>query len=767
MSSIDTTQKKLPLLGRYIQQDKRKQRFFIIAIVFIVFEILRIGLLLHFEYSPLLCISFIPIALSGLLLGVFAPIVIGLLADYITSAVLLFINLKQAFIPNELYTAIMILLGISIGFLADLYRKSRLKETDKKYPGEDTQYYKEIPLWGKYLSPGKRKSRLIIFIIMFIGFAVIELVLQMTVKRGIIFSLNIIPIAISGWLLGTYAPIITGLLSNYYNGIIVEITNVENTEYLFGILTMIITVIIGCFIGKLSELIRHSRITAEEIKKAKEEAERANKAKSEFLACMSHEIRTPMNSIMGFAQLLKEELADPRYTDKINIILKSGKTLLTLINDILDISKIEAGEIKLIEEDFYVRHMFMPLENIFSLKAKEKGLEFKILIDDSMPEYLIGDECRIQQIISNLISNAVKFTNSGSIIIQASYKQGRLIINVKDSGIGIPEDKLESVFTMFKCVDPSLTREYSGTGLGLAIAKSFVEKMNGTISVESTFGEGTCFSIKLPLKATEKRKQMIMPRPASGKYTAEAIRLFLEKNNSCSILVAEDNESNRMYISELLKKAGIECDFAEDGQQTIDLLEKKADEGKEYDLLFLDIQMPVKSGMDVITYIRNSETLKEIYCIAVTAHALKEDEKKYLDAGCNAYISKPIQSQELYQQIVQVLEKNKNVLFETASTEKQMYEDIEKILDAVEITIKQKSQITGIIEKLKNNYKLFNRQELKMICKKSKQVLPEPVFNQVKLKIDSSLKTYDDELLLDVIDMLETLITKNPEQSPT
>lgn len=768
MSSPDLTQKKLPLFGRYIQQDKRKQHFVIISIVFVVFEVLRIFFLFYLKHSIFLCISFIPIALSGMLLGVFTPILIGLLADYITSVVILYVQLKDIYIANEVYTAVMIFIGIAIGFLADFYRKSKIKEKAENDPEKKASYYKEFPIWGKYLSQGKRKKRLIIFIIMFICFAVVQLVLQITVRRGILFSLSIIPITISGWLLGTYAPIITGLLANYYNGIIVEITNVENTEFLIGILTMIITIIIGCFIGKLSELIRHSRITADEIKEAKKEADRANRAKSEFLACMSHEIRTPMNSIMGFAQLLKEELVDPRYTDKINIILKSGKTLLTLINDILDISKIEAGEIKLIEEEFYIRHMFIPLENIFSLKAKEKNLEFKVLIDDSMPEYLIGDECRIQQVISNLVNNAVKFTDKGSILIKASYSHEKMVIDVKDTGIGIPADKLEVVFNMFKCVDPSLTREYSGTGLGLAIAKRLVEKMNGSISVESSPGEGTCFTIKLPLKVSEKKGvQKFVKESAGGHYTAEAIRSFLEKKNSCNVLVAEDNESNRMFISALLKKAGINCDFAIDGKQTLDMLEAKINSGDEYDILFLDIQMPVLSGIDVITHIRNSEKLRQIYCIAVTAHARKEDKQKYINAGCDAYISKPINSQELYWQISRLLEKKKHFHIDEVSAEKQIHDYPQAIPDTIEITEKQKNQITDLIEKLKNNYKLYNRQELQLILKKSRQILPEPVLKQVESKIDNSLKTYDDEILLEVIKLLEAIIKRSPVKAPS
>ncbi|MBN2531957.1 MAG: response regulator [Spirochaetales bacterium] len=767
MSESELMQKKLPLFGRYIEQDVRRQRIIIVSVVFIVFEIIRIILLIFLKQSIFLCLSIVPIALSGLLLGgVFAPILTGLLADYITSVVILYAQLTDYYIANEIYTAVMIFFGIGIGVLADCYHKAKLIERTSSPEGRP--YYKEIPLWGKYLSEDKRKNRLIIFIIMLICFAVIQMVLQLYIKRGIIFSLNLIPVAISGWLLGTYAPIITGLLANYYNGIIMEITNVENTEFLIGILIMIITIIIGCFIGKLSELIRHSRITADEIKKAKEEAERANRAKSEFLACMSHEIRTPMNSILGFAQLLKEEIVDPRYTDKINIILKSGKTLLTLINDILDISKIEAGEIELMEEEFYIRHMFMPLENIFSFKAKEKNLEFAINIDSSMPEYLIGDECRIQQIVSNLISNAVKFTDKGAIIINASYVLEKLVIDVIDTGIGIPADKLEIVFTMFKRVDPSLTREYSGTGLGLAIAKRLIEKMNGSITVESSLKKGTCFTIKLPLTAaTMKKKKKAKEKSDSLNYTAETIKLFLEQDNSCNVLVAEDNESNRMYISELLKRAGIDCDFAIDGKQTIDMLERKANTHAEYDLVFLDIQMPVLSGLDVITYIRNSENLNRIYCIAVTAHALKEDEQKYLNAGCDAYISKPIQSRELYKHITYMLEKKRHFHIGDASSSKQTHDEKIIIPDIIEINESQKSQIIDLIEKLKNNYKLYNKQELELIRKKSRKILPEQILRLVEPKIENSLKTYDDEILLDIIELLEIIINKGPLSTPS
>ncbi|MBN2444727.1 MAG: response regulator [Spirochaetales bacterium] len=795
MSILDNTKNEFPLIGKYIPTEQRQKHFLVIVIIFVIAEVIQTISFIFLRLSILHCISLIPIVLSGWLLGLYVPVFIGLLSNYIMGIVIGISGAGNLNPPFQLLTIAMIFLGTGIGLISDILSKSRLLSKNLSEEELRDNYSQKFRFWGRYLTVEKRNKRLLLFITIFIIYLIIQMLVFLNVRKGIILSLNFIPIAISGWLLGIYGPILTGLLTDFFVVIVMRITGFQNTESLFGIVQMLISVLIGCVIGKLSELIDKSRITEEEIKKSKEEAERANRAKSEFLACMSHEIRTPINSIMGFAQLLKEEVKQPSHVDKIDIILKSGKTLLTLIDDILDLSKIEAGEMEIIEEEFSLRNILIPLQNVFLTKAQEKKLKFSISIDTSVPEALYGDEHRIQQIVSNLINNAIKFTEKGSINISADYIDGELCISVEDTGIGIPEEMHEAIFTVFKRGDPSLTRAYSGTGLGLAITKQLVEQMNGSITVNSLPAQGSCFTVKLPLKIIEKSRDKLMSNSAANQeYTAKAVLFFLEKGISCNILVAEDNESNRLYLHELLVRAGLYCDFAKDGRETIEMLEKKVDTDDWYDLLILDIQMPVMSGIDVITYIRESERLKDIYCIAVTAHALKGDEKKYLDAGCDDYLAKPIENHKLYKQIIRQLEKKSNQSLHFESQEKKSgamyahntpytqnrksatadntpYTQNRKSATADNMNVesienKNKDEVRKLIIKFKDNYKLYNKQELLVLQKECKSILPKKMSTFVDSKIQNSIKAYDDEMLLEIIELLESVLGETPGEVP-
>jgi CheY-like chemotaxis protein/anti-sigma regulatory factor (Ser/Thr protein kinase) len=384
-------------------------------------------------------------------------------------------------------------------------------------------------------------------------------------------------------------------------------------------------------------------------------------------------------------------------------------------------------------------------------------------IDDSVPGWLRGDERRIIQIVSNLINNAVKFTEKGSITVTTTSHENNLMIRVRDTGIGIPKDMHEVIFEAFKRIDPSVTREYSGTGLGLAITKRLVEEMKGQISVESAPQKGSCFTVSLPMKVVEKKETSVSSqKPSEREYNAETISLLIKKGISCHVLVAEDNESNRLYVKELLSKAGVYCDFVKNGKQAIELLEQKMNTDDQYDLLLLDIQMPLMSGVDVITYLRNRDGLKHIHCIALTAHALKGDEKKYLNAGCNAYCAKPLKQQVLYKHITHMLEQKENSYEYEPSTKNISLADTPAHKERLLIGKEKKNEIKKLIMKLKDNYALYNRQELQVIREEMGQLLPGPVFQYVDVKLYNSIKTYDDEMLLEVISFLEPLVEEKP-----
>ena len=372
---------------------------------------------------------------------------------------------------------------------------------------------------------------------------------------------------------------------------------------------------------------------------AKTVAETANKAKSEFLATMSHEIRTPMNAIMGFTELLLSEESDSDKKEKLQIISESAQNLLQLINDILDFSKIEAGKIELEKSPFSMKVLLNQAYSLFIFTAKEKRLDLVLDMEKSMPEYALGDELRIQQIMINLLGNAIKFTHSGWIRIQAGYQNGHFFLRVKDSGVGIPKESINHIFESFRQADSSTVRKYGGTGLGLAISSSLVKLMGGYIDVVSEPGKGSCFSIHLPL-------EVLNPETieSPGRIEREIQPLLAKKN--IRILVVEDNAFNLKIVKAMLKSMNIAHGSAENGAIAMTMLETKT-----YDLVLLDMHMPVMDGMETITAIRNTPELKDTIVIALTANAIVGDREKYIKAGCNDYLSKPLKREILHKKI--------------------------------------------------------------------------------------------------------------------
>lgn len=397
-----------------------------------------------------------------------------------------------------------------------------------------------------------------------------------------------------------------------------------------------------------------------ELKKAKDElifardaAEAANRAKSAFLANMSHEIRTPLNAILGFAQLLKMQEKDEDKQNKLSIIMQSGENLLRILNDILDFSRIEAGKIDLFEIDFSVEEMCNEIVSMFSIRARNKGIAIEARkTQDAIPR-VRGDKQRIIQIVSNLVDNAVKFTDEGSVVLEYGFINHKVTFRIIDTGIGIPDEKKWEIFQPFDQVDPSITRRYGGSGLGLAIVWQLVEMMRGTIDCHSAVGEGTIFTVTLPLEVSHAAEVQMPQYENSGKIAS-----FEKKSSGAiKILVVEDNDLNQKLLCRLLEMLEMEFDTAGNGRDALDKLERSRRENSPFDLVLLDIQMPVMDGLECIAAIRANPQHEGLHVVALTAHALLGDAEKLKSAGFDDYISKPIDINDFFQRMKSFAEK--------------------------------------------------------------------------------------------------------------
>ncbi len=394
---------------------------------------------------------------------------------------------------------------------------------------------------------------------------------------------------------------------------------------------------------------------------AKEEAELANRAKSEFLANMSHEIRTPMNAVIGFSDILALEITDKQHKSYLNSIQTAGKNLLTLINDILDLSKIEAGGLEIQYEPINPQIIFTELQQIFSLDIAEKNLELIMEIDESLPSALFLDETRLRQVLLNLIGNAVKFTDSGYIKLCANkeaytnQEQIDLILAVEDSGIGIPSNQQALIFESFKQVDGQSTRKYGGTGLGLAITKRLVEMMDGEISVSNNPDKGSRFEIILhEVKVAVSQPAFIQANTFySNNITFEKAR----------VLVVDDIESNRYFIQECLSKVNLEVISAENGEKALLFAE-------EYHpaLILMDLRMPEMNGYEATKRLKNNPNTADISIIALTA-SVAFNKKVHIEAhGFDGFLSKPVNIYELFSELSRYLKYTQNSVVPQAAT---------------------------------------------------------------------------------------------------
>ncbi len=402
------------------------------------------------------------------------------------------------------------------------------------------------------------------------------------------------------------------------------------------------------FTGFIRDLTEQKAMEAELI--AREAAEASNQAKTEFLANMSHEIRTPMTAILGFSEVVLGNVSDPQNIEGLKTIQRNGEYLLKIINDILDISKIESGKLEVEQIECSPCQVLSDVASLMRVRASATGLPLEVEYEGPMPQHIRSDPTRLRQILFNLIGNAIKFTEVGKVqvvarLLDAGSDEPKMQFDIVDTGIGMTDQQIGKLFQPFVQADTSTTREFGGTGLGLTISKRLAEMLGGNIQVHSTPGEGSIFSVTVSTGSLEGVTLVDNMTDAEASTERVAKPTIADIRLACRILLAEDGPDNQRLISFILKKAGAEVTVAENGQIALDLALVARNEGIPFDVILMDMQMPILDGYEATRKLREAGYVGSI--IALTAHAMNSDRNKCLDAGCDDYMTKPIDRKKL------------------------------------------------------------------------------------------------------------------------
>lgn len=502
--------------------------------------------------------------------------------------------------------------------------------------------------------------------------------------------------------------------------------------------------IIGVIMDRSEETLMRERLT-----ETIEEARSADRAKSSFLANMSHEIRTPMNGVIGFTELALSEEQVPEQRRRLQMIADSSNAMLRLLNDLLDFAKIEAKQMAIVKEAADIRHTLRSCQRLMEPVAKERQLQLHLDIDPEVPASILIDKMRVRQIILNLVGNALKFTEIGEVRVAA--KIGRreidareiLLITVRDTGIGIPEDRVTSVFGEFVQADDTTARRYGGTGLGLPISADLAELMDGTLSVESELGRGSTFILALPFE-----RCATLERPVA--LDAESVR-GCGHSTRMRILVAEDNPVNQELTVAMVQKAGHACSLVGDGRQAVDAILAAKNEGQPYDLVLMDMQMPKMDGLAATREVRKAGIdVKALPILAVTANAYADDITRCLDSGMQAHLAKPLRLRSLCAaidswarrpaeqnmpadtQIGNASSAQNDEMEETDPRIRKMFEDRkDEAKNAIDMALegqsidKSREAIAGLLHQIAGVAAYFGQQELGEYCRSNQNHLLE------------------------------------------
>ncbi|MEN6326591.1 MAG: PAS domain S-box protein [Syntrophomonas sp.] len=485
------------------------------------------------------------------------------------------------------------------------------------------------------------------------------------------------------------------------------------------------------------DYIETNLIDISEILKAREKAEAANLAKDQFLANISHEIRTPMIGILGSVDLLEQSRLTPEQSANLSIIRECGEHLLTIINEILDVSKIELGLLTLNPEACNLLDLFTKTTRIAEPLFKEKGLKLILNLDRNIPDQVLVDQSKLRQVLLNILYNAVKFTNQGIIIIDTHIQinqESFLLVSISDTGIGIPQCQQNKIFEAFTQGDSSTSREFGGTGSGLYICKKIIDLMEGNIWLDSCEGKGTIFHFKIPLEIIPAGEVVIdQPEPVQENECDIPILEF----NPVKVLIVEDNALTQKIVGQMLSNYGFEVSYASNGLECLKVLSEN-----QIDMVLMDMQMPLMDGYETTRFIRDDSELKNLPVIAMTAHAMTGDREKCLASGCSNYITKPFKSEELVQLIKKHLTKDLHNLNHVHNGRKLINElmpefiaNLQEMIRELDLAIQSKNYETlrSVSHDIKGTAGMYGFMEISEIAASLEQAVQNSSYQQINI----------------------------------